>query len=347
MIRRKSGKRRVRPWTRWSDERLLDVRLCDLEVEIEGTWVWECVEQVYKELGRRAIELRPHVWLSHDWFTPDGVPGIAIPFYLVHPRLLRLERRQMLEAEGGSLEECLKILRHEAGHAVQQAYLLHRRRRWQELFGKSSEPYPESYSPNPASRRFVQHLRLYYAQAHPDEDFAETFAVCLHARSRQWRKRYAGWPALKKLEYVDGLTRALAGQRPVVRSSRRVEPLSALKKTLRQYYAEKHEQYSLGFPDIYDADLKRMFSENPRHHRHELAARFLHRNRAEIRRLVSRWTGQYQFTLDQVLRDMIGRAGELKLRAVGSESRLRIDFAVLLTVKTMNFLYSRQNRIAL
>jgi len=315
-------------------------------VRIEATWIEDCLQELYRELSRRGIRLRPHAWLSHDWFTPDRVPGIAIPFYLAHPRLMRLERKMMLEVEGGSQEECLKILRHEAGHAIQQGFRLHLRRRWQTLFGRSSLRYPESYTPNPASRRFVQHLRLYYAQSHPDEDFAETFAVWLQPRSG-WRRRYEDWPVLRKLEYVDELMQELRGQAPLIRTRRQVEPLKSLKKTLRQYYADKREQYSLSYPDIYDRELKHLFSDDPRHRRRERASHFLRRNRTEIRRLVSRWTGQYQFTLDQVLNDMIGRCRELKLRVVGPERRVRMDFAVLLTVKTMNFLYSRRNRIAL
>ena len=66
----------------------------------------------------------PHAWLSDEWFSPDNTPGIAIPFYLAHPRLMRLERRQILEVEGGTASECLRILRHETGHVVQHAYRL-------------------------------------------------------------------------------------------------------------------------------------------------------------------------------------------------------------------------------
>ena len=240
----------------------------------------------------------------------------------------------------------MKILRHECGHAIQHSYALHRRRRWQELFGKSSQKYPDYYRPNPASRRYVQHLRLYYAQSHPDEDFAETFAVWFQPRA-VWRKRYAGWPALKKLEYVDELMEELKTQSPLVHSRTQVEPLRAIKQTLREYYAEKQSIYQSSYPDVYDRDLMRLFSRDPKHQQYELASKFLRRNRSEIRRLVSRWTGEYQFTLEQVLKEMIGRCGELKLRAVGSERKLCMDFAVLLTVKTMHFLYSRKNWIAL
>jgi Putative zinc-binding metallo-peptidase len=284
--------------------------------------------------------------LSHDWFSPDGIPGIAIPFYLAHPRLVRLERRMMLEVEGGTREDCVRILRHECGHAIQHAYLLHRRRKWQQLFGPSSTRYPESYRPNPASRRFVQHLRLYYAQSHPDEDFAETFAVWMQPRAT-WRRRYAGWPALRKLEYVDEVMAELGPGRPKVATRTRVDPVSRLSTTLREYYEGKQEMYSVSYPDIYDRDLRKIFSDDPRHARRESAARFLRRHRTEIRRMVARWTGEYEFTLDQLLRDMIGRCGELKLRAAGSERHLLLDFAGMLAVKTVHFLYSRRVSIAL
>ncbi|WP_447972558.1 putative zinc-binding metallopeptidase [Nitrospira sp. Kam-Ns4a] len=333
-------------WARTPTEKLLDLRLCDLGVKLERTWLHDCIRELYAELERRGFRFRPHVWLSHDWYSPEGVPGIAIPFYLAHPRLIRLERSQMLEAEGSARQECLKILRHECGHALQHAYQLHRRRRWQQLFGRSAQRYPDFYRPNPASRRYVQHLRLYYAQSHPDEDFAETFAVWFQPRA-VWRKRYAGWPALQKLEYVDQLMREIRRARPAVRTRVQVDPLHKLTMTLREYYAEKRERYQTGSPDTYDRDLARLFSRDPRHRNRELASTFLRRNRAEIRRLVARWTGEYQFTLDQVLNEMIARCREMKLRVVGAERQVRIDFAVLLTVRTMQSLYNRRTWFAL
>jgi hypothetical protein len=205
--------RRKYDWETLSDEELLKRRLSSLRVTVEGTWLEDCVSSLHQELEERGIRLRPHTWISSEWFSPDRKPGIAIPFYLAHPRLMKLEKKMMLDVEGGTWSECMAILRHEAGHTVQQAYQLHRRRRWQQLFGLSSKRYPLYYRPNPGSRRYVQHLRLWYAQSHPDEDFAETFAVWLRPRSN-WRTRYAGWPALKKLEYVDQLMGEIAGKRP-------------------------------------------------------------------------------------------------------------------------------------
>jgi hypothetical protein len=331
------------PWRRWPTQRLLDLRIRDLGVRIERTWLAACVTQLHEELAARGLRFRPHVWLSDDWFSPDRVPGIAIPFYLAHPRLMRLERHMLLDVEGGTHREAMQILRHEAGHAIQHAYQLQRRRRWQRLFGPSSKRYPEYYRPNPASRRYVQHLQLWYAQSHPAEDFAETFAVWLKPRS-DWRRRYAGWPALRKLAYVDALMAEIADQRPVVASRARPDPAHRLSKTLREHYDERRARYTLGFPNIYDRDLRRLFSDRPEHRHREAASSFLRRNRREIRGMVARWTGEYQFTLDLVLGDMIGRCRELKLRAVGSERRLKLDFAVLLTVKTMHFLYSQGRR---
>ena len=329
-----------------SHEKLLDVRLRDLGLRIEGTWIARCVRALYGELEERGIRLRPHVWLSHEWFSPGSVPGIAIPFYLAHPRLLRLERQQMFEVEGGTWQDCMRILRHETGHALQHAYRLHLRSSWRSLFGRSSRPYPESYRPDPASRNYVQHLRLYYAQSHPDEDFAETFAVWMQPRAT-WRRRYAGWRALRKLEYVEELIAEIGDKTPPVRTRRRVEPLAEQSETLREYYAAKREQYAPSFPDAYDRDLKRVFSDNPRYARCEAASSFIRRNRAEIRRTVARWTGDYELAVDFVLDDMIGRCRELKLRAVGGERRLLLDFTGMLAVKTVHFLYDRRAWIAL
>ena len=331
------------PWARWSDQRLLLLRLRDLGLTLDGTWVQKCVNELYAELEAREIRLKPHVWVSDEWFSPGGVSGFAVPFYLLHPRLMRLEKSQLIEVEGGSHHECMKILRHECGHAIQHGYQLHRRREWQRLFGKSSTKYPEAYRPNPASKKYVQHLRRWYAQSHPDEDFAETFAVWLKPRS-DWKRRYAGWPALQKLEYVDRLMAELAGVTPPARNRAVVDPLRSLKPTLFEHYTYRRAIYSVEYPKHYDEDLLRLFSSDRRHRHKPTAAGFLRTHRADIRRIVSRWTGEYQFSLDQVLTDMIGRARELKLRVVGSERQLLTDFMVLLTARTMSFLVGEGRR---
>jgi len=333
-------------WVRYSDEKLLDMRLCDLEVKLEGSWLERPIGKLYDELEAKHIRLRPHIWLSNNWFCPDGVPGFAVPFFLSHPRLMKLERAQMLEVEGGNLPWCMKLLRHEAGHAIQNAYRLARRKRWQENFGHNTVPYPETYRPKPTSKNFVLHLYFWYAQSHPSEDFAETFAVWLKPQSR-WRMRYADWPALKKLEYLDGLMDELSDKTPPVRSRKHVDPLRLQRMTLREYYEDKREHYGRGFPHIYDRDLKRLFSDQEKHKHNEAASAFLRRNRSKIRGLVAKWTGEYEFTLDQVFNHMMGRCRELRLRAVGAEPKLRLDFAILLTMRTMQYLYTSRDNIPL
>ncbi len=330
-------------WASLPDDQLLRLRLRDLKVTVEGTWLENCLQALHEELEERDIRIRPHAWISSEWFSPDTTPGIAIPFYLAHPRLMRLEKKKILDVEGGTWSECMSILRHEAGHVVQHAYQLQRRRRWQQLFGPSSRHYPSYYRPNPASRQFVQHLRLWYAQSHPDEDFAETFAVWLRPRSN-WRTRYAGWPALEKLEYVDELMSEIAGQRPLLTRRERVEPLSQLTMTLAEHYKKKQALYAFDTPKTYDRDLRRLFSADPRHRRSQPASIFIRRNRARIRELVSRWTGEYQLTLDLILDDMIARCRELNLRAVGPERKLMMEFTVLLTAKTVHALFGPLRR---
>ncbi len=320
--------------------------MCDLDLRIEGTLLVGRIERLYEELEYRELGFRPHFWLSDEWFSEDGVPGIAIPFYLAHPRLMRLERRQMFEVEGSSEEWCMRILRHEAGHAIDSAYRLHFRRRWREVFGKYSQPYPKYYQPRPYSRKYVLHLDLWYAQSHPAEDFAETFAVWLKPRSR-WRAQYRDWPALKKLEYVDQLMAEIRDKPPCVTTRRHVAPLRQLRKTLAEYYAAKRKYYGIEETDFFDRDLCRLFSDEPDHASRMTAAAFLGRVRPELRRTVAQWTGQYQYTIDQVLQEMISRCRELKLRLRHPPRQTKRDALVMLTVQVMNYLHTGHHRVAL
>jgi hypothetical protein len=332
------------PWVRWPDEQLLNLRFCDLDLRIEGTIIENRVRRLFDDLARKNLMFRPHFWLSTDWFTPDGLPGIAVPFYLAHRRLTRLERGQMLEVEGGTRDWCMRLLRHETGHAICNAYRLHRRRDWQRTFGKSTQPYHPHYQPKPYSKRFVLHLDYWYAQSHPSEDFAETFAVWLTPKL-PWRKRYTGWPAMQKLEYVDRLMHEIGSTTPLVRSDELCEPLHALRTTLRAYYDRKRDKYGLVHPDFYDRDLRRLFSDRPEHASREPAGTFLRRVTPEIRRLVAAWTGEFQYTIHRVLTDMIGRCRQLRLRVHQPAERTKLEAAVLLTVQTMNFLHGGHHRM--
>jgi hypothetical protein len=334
---------RRQTWASWPDERLLQLRLRDLDLAVEGTWLEERLNQLRDELAGRGLQIQPHAWLSDEWFSPEDAPGIAIPFYLADPRLMQLERKMLNEVEGGTPAECMRILRHEAGHVIQHSYRLQRRRRWQQLFGRSSIRYPKQYRPNPASKNFVQHLRLWYAQSHPDEDFAETFAVWLKPRS-DWRQRYAGWPALDKLHYVDELMAEIADKRPMLRNRRRIDPLGRIDGTLAEYYARKRKLYVSTPSTAYDRDLRRIFTDEARHRRSPSAAAFLRRHRRRIEQLVAKWTRDYRPALEVVLDDMTRRCRELDLRAVGPERQLLIDFSLLLMARTVDSLYSPARR---
>ncbi len=330
-------------WTRLPDEELLDWRLKDLKLTLDP--LRGRIEQIHRELERKGLRFRPHFWISSEWFSPDGVPGVAIPFFVVHPRLKRLERAQMLDVEGGTEEWCLRLLRHETGHAIDNAYRLHRRKDWRETFGNYSQKYTATYQPRPYSKRFVLHLDYWYAQSHPAEDFAETFAVWLRPAS-QWRKRYAGWPALRKLEYVDRLMAEIADVRPPVRNRERTESIAQLDTTLRRYYADKRRRYGEDIPDFYDRDLRRLFRPREKGERAVGAARFLRRVSPQVRAQVARWTGQYQYTIQQVLGEMIERARELDLVLPGDEPAAMLDATIMLTVQTMNHLHGGHHRLA-
>ena len=340
------GRRSSPPWATFPDDELLKWRLCDLGLSIEGTVLEERIARLHEELEYRGICFRPHFWLGEEWFSPDGVPGVAIPFFLAHPRLARLERKQMLEVEGGTEDWCLRILRHEAGHALDTAYRLHRRKRYRELFGSFTKPYPENYHPKPYSKNYVFHLEPSYAQAHPAEDFAETFAVWLRPRS-PWRATYEGWPVLKKLKYVAQLMKDIQGERPAVVSREHVDPIRKLRKTLGEHYAHKRDQYGINLPNLYDQHLRRLFSDALPGTEAPSAASFLRRNRAELRKTVAHWTGEYQYIIDQVLEEIIERCRALDLRLDRPVEQAQRDALVLVTVQTMNYLHGGHHRVAL
>ncbi|MHC5057121.1 MAG: putative zinc-binding metallopeptidase [Planctomycetota bacterium] len=326
--------------------KLLDQRICDLNLRLEGTFVGDCVSRVREELARREIRFKPYFWVSDEWFTPDGFTGTGVPFHLLHPRLVRLERSRIGHVEGATREWCLRILRHEVGHALDHAYGLHRRRLWQRAFGLSGSRYPRHYQPNPHSRRHVQHLEYWYAQSHPDEDFAETFAVWL-AKPKAWRTLYAGWPALRKLEIVDELMSGIAGEFPEHRTRNVVDPASRIFKTLRQYYAEKRLEGQGAWPRFYDQDLLRLFSDKPRYQDREAASAFIRRVRSEVVEVVAPWVGEYGYHLKHVLAEMIGRCRELGLRVVGRERPLRRALGIVLAKYTTDAVYRRRGAVEL
>ncbi len=322
------ARRREPAWTRFDDESLLDLRFCDLRLSLSNSRLEGSVRRLYAELERKGIRFRPHFWLAEEWFSPDGIPGIAIPFYLAHPRLMRLERRRMHEVEGGNDKWLMRILRHETGHAIDTAFGLRRRKAWRETFGKASSRYPTRYSPRPGSRHFVLHLGHWYAQSHPTEDFAETFAVWLPPRSR-WRSQYAGWPAFSKLEFVDVTLRALEGQRPANLDRSVVEPLAHNTRTLREHYRRKQARYEVDTLRTYDRPLRQVFASAEERPRGVAASRFLREMRPQLRRLLVRRARMHPYLVNHVMRTAAQQARRLDLRVRGSQRRTKRDVVVL------------------
>lgn len=315
---RAGRRRRLLSWTRLSDEELLSMRFCDLKLSIEDSPLRHRVARLYSELDRRGISVRPHVWLSEEWFSPDGVPGIAVPFYLAHPRLERLERRIMREVEGGNGRQFMRILRHEAGHAVDNAYRLRRRKRWREVFGPASLQYPDRYKARPGSRRYVHHLGEWYAQAHPTEDFAETFAVWLKPKS-DWRRSYAQWPAIHKLGAVEELMSSVRGRRAPVRNRVRIEPIDGNKRTLAQYYRRKLARNDQIRTVLTDELLRSVFGSERRRRSAVRASSLLRSARNQLVPGVARALGIERYSVDQILLMLIERAEALKLFVQGSQ----------------------------
>ncbi len=317
-------KRQDYRWAEYDDDALLKLRFSGLRLRLRDSLVWPEVERLHEELDQRGIRFRPHVWLSEEWFSPDGTPGIAIPFFVAHPRLRQLERSMMGDVEGGSSKWRLRILRHEAGHAIDTAYGLRRRADWRRVFGPASAPYPQDYSPRPSSRRHVLHLGHWYAQSHSTEDFAETFAVWLQPKAR-WRRDYADWPALRKLEYVDALMQDIARQAPKRRDRSVIEPLAENDRTLGAHYRRKQGWYRRS-ERRYDKWMARAFVTRPSRPKAVAASRFVREIEPQLRRLLVRRARLHPYVVDHAIATVVQRARQLDLvlRTPRREAKRRV-----------------------
>ena len=327
------------PWAALPDGELLKFRICDLHVQIEGSELEPRIAQLSEELQQRTLPLKPASYLGDEWFSPEGSPLIALPFYLAHPRLKQLELHQMLIVEGGTPAWCMQLLRHECGHAYDHAYEFSKRKQWAEIFGSPDLEYePETYRPRPYSKSFVRHLPNWYAQAHPDEDFAETFAVWLTLPPDEWHRQYRGWKALEKLQYIDALMQEVRDKPAPAQHERRPWDASRSRRTLEKYYAGKRKLYAEDFPDVYDADLRRIFEHGERGD--QTAAQVMRSMRYRLSSAVVRWTGQHKYVVDMLIRRLITRTRELKLSAPRDQAVLMMDLASYLSALVTNHLHT-------
>jgi hypothetical protein len=263
------------------------------------------------------------------------VPLIGVPFYLVDARLASLQKELLENIEAESDEEILAYLRHEAGHAFNYAYRLHESEEWHRLFGPYSRPYLEDYTPNPFSRSFVRHIPGWYAQKHPDEDFAETFAVWLTPGS-DWRREYAGWGCLPKLEYVARTVGWLGRTPPLVPVD--YDEALDLAEPLARYF-ERFGYSRQELPAYFDADLKRLFRAPPGDETRS-AAEFIREQRRALSASIAYWTGLGDATIRSLFEHLIERAEQLGLRMLAAErARCTVELATYATALCMNRLY--------
>jgi len=223
----------------FQESRLLSTPVRELGLRIEGTPLEEVLARYQEELEAKGIRRwRPSFYLSNEWGVPFGSVSIAIPFYLAKPELKEVHAEHTAHLEGEGLVDFLRYLRHEMGHAVNYAYRLYEQEEWIRHFGSITQPYVEEYRPAPFSRRFVRHLPGWYAQKHPEEDWAETFAVW-STPGLDWRAAYADWPeARMKLEYCDRAMALCNAQDPLVEATERDEDVSELSRPLKEYYTD-------------------------------------------------------------------------------------------------------------
>lgn len=327
-------------WENLTDEELLQMRIKDLKLRIQDCELELRVTQLYEELDAGGIRFHPPCYLADEWLCPDREPMIGIPFFLAHPRLKNIEKQMMLEVEGGTEQWCMKLLRHEAGHAFNYAYEIFRKTRWRQLFGPMSAKYSDSYYFRPYSKRYVINLEHNYAQSHPDEDFAETFAVWL-APGSNWHQKYRGWPALKKLQYVESIVKRIGDRGPLVEAPDH-PPWSAsrMTSTLKDYYRRRHKQLGDEFQAYYDNTLKTIFETVHTGTGQQKASRLLRKHRRQLVNSLAMWTEHRKYDISQLVDKLISRCEALELVAKDEDM---ISAATLIATIASNTLRFRKN----
>ena len=316
-------------------ERLLRSRISDLGLHIEGSELEPLVKQLYAELDRAGLEFKPPIYLTDEWGCPEGVPIVGVPFYLASPKLAKIEQEIAENLE--TPDESMMYLRHEAGHAFNYAYVLYEDEEWHRIFGPYSRPYCDNYKPNPFSRDYVRHIAGWYAQKHPDEDFAETFAVWLDPESN-WREEYQGTPALQKLEYIDGVMHRIGSEQPKVQPRRRDAPVEEMRYTVSDYYSQRSDTTRMQIPRWFDGDLKQLF-ETEKGDGYAAAEPILREKRLDLIGEVSYWTGVQMGVVRSLVDHLLERIGALDLQIIESDrQRYVISFIAMVTTLALNYL---------
>lgn len=325
-----------------NDAEILKLRFKNISLKIADTDVELRVKQLYSELEAKGLMFKPQIFLGDEWFSPEGMNAISVPFYLANTRLKNLEKTMMLEVEGGDSEWFMKLLRHEAGHCFDHCYKFSKRKKWSQIFGSPNKEYaPETYRPQPFSKSYVKHLDRWYAQAHPDEDFAETFAVWLNPNN-DWKKEYSRWPvALKKLNYIDSLAKESMKLRNTAEKGRTPSNVTNLTSTLEKYYQKRKRESADEYPDFYDTDLKKIFNGDASLAKRDFSAgRFMNRHRKDIVSTVAWATNEKKFTIDALVKRLTDRCSKLELRLGKTENQTIMEVASFLTSLVKNYLFT-------
>jgi len=307
---------------------LLRTPIRDLALELEGSPVEPLIRRLDRELHRKLPRFLPRYYLTDEWGCPSGQPVIGIPFYLAHRDLARIEK------ETNDLEsprEILMYLRHEAGHAFNYAYRLYQRPEWRATFGAYRRRYSDDYRPVPFSREYVRHLPGWYAQKHPDEDFAETFAVWLTPKSN-WRRRYRGWPALKKLLLVNRFARELANVEPLLKRGRTDIRADQMKMTVGEYVHQSAARSRAVFEAAYDHHLEDIFlrpGSAPRSSRP--AWEIVEEHRTALTNTIATWTGVRRGVVRELVDSITAATRKGGYRGVRGKEK---DYLVRLTAYT-------------
>jgi hypothetical protein len=327
-------------WASLSDDELLEKKISRLDLKLDGTSLQPLIQQLYTELAQKGLVFQPPCHVGDEWFVPVGLPAIFVPFFLTHDRLRQLEKKIILEVEGETPEWFMKLIRHEAAHAYTYAYQFVRKRKWQQTFGRSdSDETPSFYRPRPHSRSYVVHLDDWYAQSHPDEDFAETFAVWL-TPGLDWRARYQDWKALQKLEYVDELMRSLAGKAPLPLPEYRVADYDCLNVKLKTYYAKKRKEYEHSFPDFYDKDLRQLFDAGEGVEGRVPASVYLRRHRRDLEEAVCKWSNENKYRVNKLVGKLIHRCDQLNLHLKAYDPKQNLQVSAYVTTLVTNHLFT-------
>jgi hypothetical protein len=328
------------------ESKLWSTPLRDLGLKIEGTQLEPVIAEFLREVETAGIrKVKPHFYLATDWVVHDDTIAIGIPFYLARADLIALHAEQEGHLEGVGRAELLRYLRHEMGHVMNYAYQLYNREDWVQLFGSMTQPYVEEYRPEPFSRRFVVHLPGWYAQKHPDEDWAETFAVRM-TPGADWRRAYSGWPeALKKLDYCNRTMQEVRDQEPLVTALDLDWEVSNITDSLAEHYRSLAFTESEVPPPGLDGALQTIFTRlseptDSKQVQRLAAADLIRKQEGEIMADVYRWTGHFPERTRILLRHLASRARELDLGySADREPEALIALSMLVTALSMNHVY--------